>query len=149
MRVGDFCNREVISIQEDASIIEAATAMREGHVGDLVVVRENFNKQTPVGIITDRDIALSIVAPGISLESVSVGDAMSFELMSVSEDDDLMQAIETMREKGIRRLPVVDANDFLIGIVTVDDILYILSDMLIELVHIVNLQRKKETEKRP
>ena len=149
MRVGDFCNREVVSIEEDASIIDAAIAMRENHVGDLIVVKKSFNKLTPVGIITDRDLALGVVAAEIDMHSVTVGDTMSFELASVSEDDDLMHANENMRENGIRSLPVVDADDFLSGIVTVDDILYILSDMLIELVHIVNLQRKRETQKRP
>ena len=115
MRAGEFCNREVVVIEEEKSVTEAAVVMREYHVGDVVIVRANYGKQIPVGILTDRDIALEIVAKGTDPESVCVGDTMSFELTTVTEDDDLMHVIEVMRDKGIRRVPVIDADEALVG----------------------------------
>jgi CBS domain-containing protein len=149
MRVGEICNREVVVIDEERSIKEAAMVMREYHVGDVLIVREQYGKQTPVGILTDRDIALGIVANGTDPESVSVGDAMSSDLTTVSEDDDLMHVIEVMREHGIRRVPVTDPEETLVGIMTVDDVLDLLSEILIDLVHLVDRQRRRETTERP
>ena len=149
MRIGEFCNREVVVIKEDSSVTEAAQIMREYHVGDVVVVREQYGRQVPVGILTDRDIALGVVADEVDPKSVSVGDAMSFDLTTVVEDEDLMHAIEIMRENGIRRIPVVDADEVLIGILTVDDVLDLLSGVLIDLVHLVDGQRRREVKVRP
>ena len=73
MRIGDFCNREVVVIKEDSSVTEAASIMREYHVGDVVAVREQYGRRVPVGILTDRDIALGVVAEKIDPKSVSVG----------------------------------------------------------------------------
>ncbi len=149
MRVGEFCNREVVVIEEERSVTEAAVVMREYHVGDVVIVRTEYGRQIPVGILTDRDIALGIVANGTDPDSVSVGDAMSFELTTVAEDDDLMHVIEVMRENGIRRVPVIDSNEALVGILTVDDVLDLLSEVLIDLAHLVDRQRRRETKTRP
>lgn len=149
MRIGDFCNREVVVIKEDSSVTEAASIMREYHVGDVVAVREQYGRRVPVGILTDRDIALGVVAEKIDPKSVSVGDVMSFDLTTVAEDEDLMHAIEIMRENGIRRIPVVDADEVLIGILTVDDVLDLLSGVLIDLVHLVDGQRRREIKARP
>ena len=149
MRIGEICNREVVVIKEDSSVTEAARIMREYHVGDVVIVREQYGQQVPVGILTDRDIALGVVADEIDPKSVSVGDAMSFDLTTVAEDEDFIHAIEVMRDKGIRRIPVVDADESLIGILTVDDVLDLLSGVLIDLVHLVDGQRRREIKERP
>ena len=105
MRVSECCNREVVVIDEASSIVEAAVVMRKYHVGDVVVVRSEYGKQIPKGILTDRDIAVEIVARQADANAVAVGDAMSFDLVSVNEDDDLMHVIEIMRDRGIRRIP--------------------------------------------
>jgi len=149
MRAGEFCNREVVVIEEDKSVTEAAMVMREYHVGDVVIVRAEYGKQIPVGILTDRDIALEIVAKGTDPESVCAGDAMSFELTTVTEDDDLMHVIEVMRDKGIRRVPVIDANEALVGILTVDDLVDLVSEVLNDLAHLADRQRKREATTRP
>ncbi len=149
MRVGEFCNREVVVIEEDKSITEAAVIMREYHVGDVIVVKRLEGKQAPMGILTDRDIALEIVAKGTDPERISVSDAMSFDLTTVSEDDDLMHAIEIMRDKGVRRVPVVDVDNRLVGIMTVDDVLDLLSEILIDIAHLVDRQRRREEKTRP
>ena len=149
MRIGEICNREVVVIEEERSVTEAAVIMREYHVGDVVIVRKEYGKQVPVGILTDRDIALGIVANGTDPDSVCVGDAMSFELTTVTEDDDLMHVIEVMRENGIRRVPVTDSEQSLVGILTVDDVLDLLSEVLVDLAHLVDRQRRRETRARP
>jgi len=149
MRVGEYCNREVVVIEQDGSITEAAKIMREYHVGNVIVVRSENGKQIPLGILTDRDIALEIVATSTDPETLRVGDAMSYELTTVNEDDDLMQLIEIMRDKGIRRVPVVDLDETLVGIITVDDLLDVLSEVFIDIVHLVDRQRKREERTRP
>ncbi len=149
MRVGEYCNREVVVIEQNGSITEAAKIMREYHVGDVIIVRRKNGKQIPVGILTDRDIALEIVAKSADPESLSVGDAMSYELTTVNEDDGLLHVIEIMRDKGIRRVPVVDYDEALVGIITVDDLLDLMSGIFIDIVHLVDTQRKREAKTRP
>lgn len=149
MRVGEYCNREVVVVEEDGSITETAQIMREYHVGDVIIVRSQNGKQIPKGILTDRDIALEIVAKSADPEIVRAGDAMSYELTTVNEDDDLMHAIEIMRDKGIRRLPVVDIDETLVGILTVDDVLDLVSEVFIDIVHLVDQQRRREARTRP
>lgn len=149
MRAGEYCNREVVVVDEERSITQAAEIMREYHVGDVVICKVKYGKQVPVGIFTDRDIALEIVAKGTDPESISVGDAMSFDLTTVTEDDDLMHVIEVMRDKGIHRVPVVDVDEALVGILTVDDIVDLLSEVLIDLAHLVDRQKRREARRRP
>ena len=149
MLVGEYCIREVVVVEEDKSVTEAAAIMRQYHVGDVVICKAQYGKQVPVGIITDRDVALEIVAKGIDPESVRVGDAMSFDLTTVSEHDDLMHVIELMRDKGVRRVPVIDADEALVGILTVDDIVDLLSEVLVDLAHLVDRQKRRETRLRP
>jgi CBS domain-containing protein len=149
MRVGEYCNREVVVVEEEKSVTEAAAVMRQYHVGDVVICKAKYGKQIPVGIITDRDIALEIVAKGTDPDSIRVGEAMSFDLTVVSEHDDLMHVIEVMRDKGIRRVPVIDADEALVGILTVDDIVDLLSEVLVDLAHLVDRQKRRETRLRP
>lgn len=149
MRVGEYCNREVVVIEQDGSITEAAKIMREYHVGDVIIVRSENGRQIPVGILTDRDIALEIVAKSADPEVLSVGDAMTYELTTVNQDDDLMHVIEIMRDKGIRRVPVVDLDQALVGIITVDDLLDLMSEVFIDIVHLVDTQRRREARTRP
>ena len=149
MRVGEFCNREVVVSDQDSSVTDAAQVMRKYHVGDVIIVNEQYGKRIPTGILTDRDIALEIVAKCTDPDSVSVRDAMSFELVTVNEDDDLLQVINLMRDNGIRRVPVVDNDQALVGILTVDDILDILSEVFVDIVHLVDSQRRREERTRP
>ncbi len=149
MRIGEYCNREVVVVEEDKSITEAAAIMREYHVGDVLIAKTQYGKQVPTGIFTDRDIAVEIVAKGADPESVSVADAMGVDLITVHEDDDLMHVIEVMRDKGIRRVPVVDSDEALVGIMTVDDLIDIMSEVLVDIVHLVDVQRRREVKARP
>ena len=120
MRVGDICTNDVVCIRLDASIREAAESMQRCHVGTLVVVAGD--ERVPVGILTDRDIVLSVVAAGIDAASVTVASAMTTSVATCRELQDPFDAIETMRYRGVRRLPVLREDGRLVGILSADDL---------------------------
>ncbi len=122
--------------------------MRECHVGDLIVVQDREPSQKPVGILTDRDIAIEIVAAGVDPEVVTVGDAMSYRLATVEESAEITVAVELMRERKVRRLPVVDKQGLLVGILTSDDVIDLLAEQLVGLSRLFTLQRWDEQEAR-
>ena len=132
MPIGEICNREVVFSYPNHTVREAALLMREYQVGDLVVVEEN-GKRRPVGIVTDRDIAISIVALGLDPDVITVGDIMGPELVTVRENQGVFETIQQMRLKGVRRLPIVGEEGALVGIVAVDDLVALFADELSEL----------------
>jgi CBS domain-containing protein len=148
MRVGEVCNREVVVVGKGASLLEAAKVMRNQHVGTVVVVEEQDGNPIPVGILTDRDMVIALIAEEVPLSAVSVGDVMSFELIIARESDDLFATVEYMRDRGIRRLPVVAENGSLVGILAVDDVLDLLAEQLNALVRLVACERRREEQRR-
>jgi CBS domain-containing protein len=82
----------------------------------------------PIGIVTDRDIIVKVIAEGIELDSIMTGDIMSLEIYTVSENSSIWDTFELMRAKGIRRVPVVNDQNELQGILTIDDVLEIIAD---------------------
>jgi CBS domain-containing protein len=146
MRVGEFCSREVIVVGKDETILEAARLMRRHHVGDLVVVEEREGARFPVGILTDRDIVVELLAAEIPLDAVCIGEVMSFELVTAGEDEDLFETIRRMQHKGVRRLPVVDGRKALAGILTMDDLLEIVSEQLSGLVRVITRGQQLERQ---
>jgi CBS domain-containing protein len=145
--IGKICNREVVSSNRAITIREAAFLMREHHVGDLLVVNENGERQ-PVGIITDRDITISIVALGLDPDVMTVGDIMGRELVTLREDRGVLEAIERMRLKGVRRLPIVGVDGSLVGIVTVDDLIALLANELSDLSKVIWREQMIEVKTR-
>lgn len=148
MPVGEICNREVVIMQAGKSALEAAQLMRQHHVGDVVVVEDRGGFRVPIGIVTDRDLVVEIVAPGLDPSAITVGDIMVPELATVTENIGVFEAIQYMRTKGVRRLPVVDGNGGLIGILAVDDLLELLADELLLLAKLVKREQKKEMASR-
>jgi len=123
--------------------------MRQGHIGSLVIVEQmNVGKRNPVGIVTDRDIVVEVIATGLDPAVITVGDVMERELVVGRESDSVLQTLEIMRFKGVRRLPTVDGEGQLVGIVTVDDILEVLSEELSELSRIVAREQAREASAR-
>ena len=149
MRVGEFCNRDVVIVDKDAQVLEAAQLMRAHHVGDLVVIEERDGKRIPVGIITDRDIVVEVVAKNIALDAVSIGDVMSFELTTAGEDDDIFDTVKLMRTKGVRRVPVVDKQGALAGILAVDDLLGLLEEFVGDVTGVIVRGQAREQKVRP
>lgn len=122
MNAGDICSAEVVVVDGGASVLDAAVLMREHHVGDVVVVEDRPLGQMPVGILTDRDVAVGVVAKRLDAANVRVAEVLVGELVTAHREDDLLSVLEKMRAHGIRRLPVVDDFGKLLGIVTFDDV---------------------------
>lgn len=144
MPIGEICSREVVFARRNESIVEAARLMREHHVGDVIVVDEREGTRVPAGILTDRDIVVEIVAKGVDPGAVTIADAMSAEVTTAREQDGIYETIEHMREKGVRRLPVVNAKGALVGLVSLDDLLDLLGDEIGSLAKLVSREQKHE-----
>ncbi|HYR05578.1 MAG TPA: CBS domain-containing protein [Gallionella sp.] len=144
MPIGEICNREVVIVQPNTTTLEAARLMRQHHVGDVVVVEDRGGVQVPVGIVTDRDLVVEIVAPELNQTAITVGDIMVPDLVTVRENTGVFEAIQYMRTKGVRRLPVVGDNYGLIGILVLDDLLELLAEELLLLAKLVKREQKKE-----
>ena len=144
MHIGEICTNDTICCTRDDTVQAAAMLMRRHHVGDLVVVDADGSGKVPLGILTDRDIVLAVVAPGLDAGSLLAGDIMSDDLLTAGESDDVYETIEHMRLRGIRRVPVVDANGNLSGIVSADDLLEFLAEEMSELSRIGSWQQSHE-----
>lgn len=144
MQLGEACNRDVIIIADDSSVKEAAKLMRDYHVGSIVVTKKDKGITKPIGIITDRDLVIDVIAKDISPEKVTVSDIMNSKLITGKDTDQLWNSLRTMRTHGIRRMPVIDSEGSLIGIITADDILELFSEELLDLTRLIALEQKKE-----
>jgi CBS domain-containing protein len=144
MAVGEICNRDVVIADKTLSVVAAAQLMRSQHVGDLVVVEEKDGRKQPVGIVTDRDIVVEVVAAGVNPDALKVGDIMGSEVATVRESEGLFEALRYMRDKGVRRMPVVDRDGGLAGILTMDDLLELLAEEMTELAKLVSHERQRE-----
>jgi CBS domain-containing protein len=150
MTVGQICNPNVATISSADSIVDAATRMREEHVGTLIVVERRRGAAVPIGILTDRDIAVGVVAKRVAPDSVTVGDAMTRDLLTVREDASLEFALREMRGRGVRRVPVVRAaGGDLVGIVAIDDIIQHLAMQLERLADVIRVEQDAEQRARP
>lgn len=127
MSVGRICTRYVDLADADESVQAAALRMAERKVGTLVILDP---ARRPLGIVTDRDLALRVVAAGKDPRQTRVDEAMSPSPLTVSEGTPIEQALALMRSGSIRRLLVVDKDNALLGLVSVDDILSLLTEEL-------------------
>ena len=148
MPISEICSRDVIIVRRDDNVLEAAKLMRQHHVGNVLVVEERNGIRIPVGIITDRDLVVEVMAPELDHLVITVGDIMVPELATVKESTGVFEVIQYMRGKGVRRLPVVNENGGLVGILTLDDLLELLSEELFELAKLVRYEQKKEAVSR-
>lgn len=148
MNIGEVCNRETVIVRNDENIVEAARLMRSHHIGDLIVVTKSPKGNIPIGIITDRDIVMEVVADNADPQSIKVAEIMSKELVSGSEEEGIYEYIGLMRSQGIRRLPVVDKEGLLVGILSVDDILEFLGEEVDALIGLFYKEQRSEARRR-
>lgn len=148
MSIADFCNREVVCTTRDTTVLEAAGLMRRHHVGDIVIVDEEADRRWAIGIVTDRDIVVEVVAAGLDPRLIKLADLMLEPLTIVEQHAGIGETIRTMAQKGVRRMPVVDAEGALFGIVTLDDLLAHLAPSLADLGEVAGQTRQKEMQKR-
>ncbi len=144
MPVGEFCTREVVITEPDATVVEAARLMREHHVGDVIVVERRGDGAVPVGIVTDRDLTLEVLAEEVEADRVRVGDVMTTELITAPESEDLFSAVRRMSGAGVRRMPIVGAQGALVGILAIDDVIELLSEMMSDLTRDLARERARE-----
>lgn len=149
MPLGELCNKEVVTAQSEDSVLQAAQLMRQNHVGTVIVTESRNGMSVPIGIVTDRDIIMEVVAPELDPEVMTVGDIMALEFTTVKESAGLFEAIQHMRNMAVRRLPVVDDTGALVGIVTLDDLLVLLANELHALARLVTREQQKEIHTRP
>jgi len=144
MSIGEFCNRSIVSASRETSVVEAASLMRQHHVGTVIIVDEVDGQPMPVGIVTDRDIVVEVVAAGLDPQQLKIGDLMIGQLVTIDEDAGYAETIREMSLRGIRRMPVVGKAGALVGIITADDILRHLANPLAALSDLAGRSRRFE-----
>jgi signal-transduction protein with cAMP-binding, CBS, and nucleotidyltransferase domain len=147
MSTGEFCTREVVITEKGSSILEVARLMRTYHVGDVIVVERRGEQNVPVGIITDRDIVVELIAQEVDLNSVTVGDVMSYDLLSVRQDEGIWEVLLRMCDRGVRRIPVVNEAGGLEGILALDDMIELLAEELTLLARIAGSGPDRERKR--
>lgn len=146
MTIGTLCNRAVVTIHRQATVEDAARLMRSNHIGDVVVV-DATDTRVPVGILTDRDIVVEVIAQGRAAAQTSVGSIMTSPVLTLREDDGLMQALDKMSQRGVRRAPVVDREGHLRGLISVDDLVRLLARELAKVGALIMHGRDAEIRK--
>jgi CBS domain-containing protein len=148
MLLKDICVLDVACCDRDASILEAARLMRQHHTGDLIVVDDPNGDRVPVGIVTDRDIVIEVLANELDPATTKVSRAMNAKLVVAGAAETLEDAIDRMRLHGVRRLPILKHEGSLLGIVTLDDLLRMHSAEATALADIVSKEQTHEQRAR-
>ena len=127
--IGALCRRDPVTVREFDDLTAAAQLMREQHVGYLVVVQPNpaDGSSKPIGVLTDRDIVIGVVAKQVDPRALRVGDLMSRQPVVADENSTIESALKDMRRIGVRRLPVVGRAGQLVGVLSLDEVLDTLS----------------------
>lgn len=125
MSLGRICVRSVDLADPTEPVWQAAERMRQRGVGTLLIVDE-WNK--PIGIVTDRDLVVRVLAEGLDGNSTLVRDVMTADPKSLPESAPIEEALSLMQAGSFRRVPIVDAEEKLVGLVSLDDILMLLSE---------------------
>lgn len=142
MNIGEICSRETIITNPQESVLEAAKLMHRYNVGSLVVVETDERGNKPVGIVTDRDIVLKTTAMELNHREAKLADIMSAKLLTAKETDDVYETLSRMRQKVVRRVPVVNEEGYLTGMLSIDDVLEFFTK---ELSEIVSLFKKEQS----
>jgi CBS domain-containing protein len=148
MQLKDLCVFDVACCTRDITVTAAARLMREHHTGDLVVIDNADEEREPVGIVTDRDIVVEVIAQGRDPNQTTVGDIMSTRVVIASESEDASQALQRMVAHGVRRIPVVDDEQYVQGIVTLDDMLRVHAEAANSLAQVVSKEQTHEQRAR-
>jgi CBS domain-containing protein len=147
MQACQLMSRNVVTARPDDDLVTAARLMREHHVGFLVVTQRTHDGN-PVGVLTDRDIVVAVVARELSPDNFVVSDVMNTTQLLASEHEDLHDLLARMREAGVRRAPVISRWGKLVGVVSFDDVLCFTSDLLCDMAGSVTSQRQHEAVQR-
>jgi CBS domain-containing protein len=123
MKAGELCTRRTITAEPEESVVDAARRMMKENVGDLVVVQNIGGKVRPIGIVTDRDLVTGALALGDERAfRLEVRDVMQPELITSFDDEPVETVLASLKRHQIRRMPIVDRQGVLQGVLTLDDI---------------------------
>lgn len=117
----DVMTRNPVCAQPGDKVVSVAQLMRDNDVGPIPIVADNTSKKL-VGIVTDRDLAMNVVAEGRDPNTTRVEEVMTREVVTCRTDDDIEAALDAMSQQQLRRIPVVDENDMLVGIIAQADV---------------------------
>lgn len=137
MPIQSLAREDVVHAPPETPLSNLAERMRDERVGSIVIT----NEQSPVGIVTDRDLTTRVLANGEPSDGLRAQDVMTSEVIVASSDHGVYECAQMMSEQGIRRLPICDENDELCGIITADDLLELFSDEQQQLAQIIQAQR--------
>jgi len=138
----------VVTATPDTTSTRAAQLMREYHVGSLVVVDSDSDSGKPVGIVTDRDLVLAVMAEELDPSLFTVGDIMSVDLVTAPAGADLLDATRQLRRHRVRRLIVLDDAGRVVGLASLEDLLEALTSEFSELVLALRGARDREVKER-
>jgi CBS domain-containing protein len=130
--IGQICSKPPVTAAPDTTVQEAAHRMRSRKVGAVVIVNR---RGKPIGVLTDRDIAVKVVAQGADPATVRVGSLISRKPTVIHESAGILDATKLLSRRGVRRLPVVSQSGKLVGIISLDDLLMLIGS---ELSHIAS-----------
>jgi len=133
----------VVTVLPGSELVAAAALMREKHIGYLVVVESEWMRR-PVGVLTDRDIVVSVVAKNVDPASLTVGDVMTSRVVATDEQGPLDAALVQMRRNGVRRLPVLGPEGEVVGVLSIDDALQAIMHELDNAAGSIRLEREVE-----
>ena len=122
MTIGAICTRKVITVDREIDIPVAARVMRDNHIGYLVVTDARSGGSVPIGVITDRDIVVKVLAMDVDPHTLTVGDVMTPQPLIAANDDGIGETLRRMRQLGVRRVPVVGPGGRVSGVLSIDDV---------------------------
>jgi CBS domain-containing protein len=140
MSIEQYMTHHVIMVSEEDSLSKAAQLMKEKNVGAVVVVKNKDTDPTPIDMLTDRDIVIRLLAEDASFKQMTVKQVATRDVLTVQQNQGVQETIQALTAKGVRRAPVVDTHNKLIGMITVDDLLLV----IIEELHCLSALIKKQ-----
>jgi len=141
MKVENIYSKDAVTINQTAPLLNAAHLMRDLFVRDVIVVEKaNDQDEIPVGMLTDRDIVVKVIGNDLAIASLSVKDIMNTDIITIRKDADIYECLEFMRKKNISRMPVVDEEGFIKGVISISDILCELQEVIDNLVEVLKLK---------
>jgi CBS domain-containing protein len=147
--VNQYMSSDPVTARAGEGLLDVARRMRELHVGCVIIVEGAASDRRPIGILTDRDIVVGVLAQtDQKLHLLRVDDVMTRKLVVANEDDDLDEVLRRMRAKGVRRVPVVDSYGLVKGIIAADDILEHVREQVDAIVTLIGRERSREEKVR-
>jgi CBS domain-containing protein len=142
MTTGSICTHRVITVDRQIDIAAAAAVMRDNHIGYLIVT--DAGGPSPVGVLTDRDIVVKVIAKDVDAHTLTVGDVMTPEPLTAAEDDGISETLHRMRRLGVRRVPVIGSRGQVTGVLSIDDVVDHLVSQLTDVAGSVRNELKLE-----